>query len=109
MNALIWAVLLASGVYAAPYESETLIARAESALWDDHVDVRDPCYMVGRANIDAEELAAALRGVERSSKTDEAGRRRARRLLKRLEPDGRPRCRKGDAGAAPKPAWRKNP
>ena len=86
--------------------AEQLVAETENALWDDHVDVRDPCFLLARDGIPPEDLVEALKGVAYRGHEPEELRARARRLLRRLAPDGRSLCRYGEGRAAPPPTWR---
>ena len=86
--------------------AEQLVSEAENALWDDHLDVRDPCFILARDGVPPEELTRELKAVSRSGAESEALRARARRLLARLAPDGPPLCRSGEGREAPPPAWR---
>lgn len=87
--------------------SEALVAQAENALWDDHVDVRDVCFVLARAGIPAEELVAALKDAASSPAESAELRARARRLLARLAPQGREKCRSSEGRPAPPPSWRR--
>lgn len=103
-------LVLLVGLLAAPARAssgaEQLVSQAENALWDDHVDVRNPCFVLARDGIPPEELVRDLQAVTRRRAEPEELRARARRLLERLAPEGRPLCRSGEGREAPPPSWR---
>lgn len=96
MRRALLAVLLA----ASPAAGRGVVEEAESALWDDHADVRDACFLLARAGVAPAQLAAALE----AESARPAYRRRVRRLLARLaacaSPSSRARARRAAAPAA---------
>lgn len=100
MKPLLLAAALAAAASPGP---EALVDEAESALWDDHADVRDACFLLRRAGIEPAELDAALRAPAEGA--DPSLRRRARRLRARLGACATPSNRARARCAEGLPGW----
>ncbi|MFA6092737.1 MAG: hypothetical protein WCU88_11790 [Elusimicrobiota bacterium] len=81
------ACLLAAAVpsvHAQESRGAAFVGSVENLLWDDHVDVREPRFMLARAGISLAELSEELARVLSDTTETESVRERSARLLGRI-------------------------